>query len=145
MAAKRFPLRWWLTTGLASAFVVLFTMGAYQKWPGLVTIFFVLGFCIIQWVVERHNEREADVDQIWWVPSSVLWEKPLRVALSAVLMLAAFIGAAFVVFGNAGLWLLGVVVAVTFVYRLTVGRMWLIQDRAALTAENASEGSTADG
>ncbi|SMG23922.1 hypothetical protein [Agreia pratensis] len=140
MAAKRFPLRWWLTTGLAASFVVLFVMGAYQNWPGLVTISFVLGFCLIQLVVERHNEREADIDQIWWVPSTVLWGSPSRVALSVVLMLAMVAAVALTVFGGVGPWLLFIVVAVAAIYRVTLGRKWLKQDRAAL-AEAAPEGA----
>jgi hypothetical protein len=34
MAAKTFPARWWLMTGLAALFVALFAVGLYAKWPG---------------------------------------------------------------------------------------------------------------
>ena len=141
MAAKRFPIRWWLTTGPATLFVVLVAVGFYQKWSGVMMPLFVLGFCIVLWVVERHNEREADVDQIWWVPSSVLWGSPSRVALSVVLMLAMVAAVALIVFGGVGPWLLGIVVAVGAIYRVTLGRKWLKDDRAAL-APSAPRGAT---
>ena len=134
MAAKRFPLRWWLTTGPATLFVVLFAVGLYQEWPGAVMLVVVLGFTLILWVVERHNEREIDVDQIWWVPSSVLWARPSRVGASIILMLAVFVAAAFLVFGTVNPWLLVIAVAASLLYRLVLGRLWLKRDRAELAA-----------
>lgn len=129
-------------TGLAALFVALFAVGLYAKWPGWWTLLFVMGFCVVLLLIERHNGREADVDQIWWVPSDVLWSGPLRVVLSAVLMLAVFVAAALFVFGGVGLWLLGLVAAIMFVYRLTLGRMWLKQDRAVAAVASVDVGGT---
>ena len=138
MAAKRFPLLWWLTTGPATLFAVLFAVGLYQEWPGAVMLVFVVGFTLVLWIVERHNERETDVDQIWWVPSSVLWARPSRVAASIILLLAVFATAVVFVFGTANLWLLVIAVAASFLYRLVLGRRWLKHDRAELAASEPS-------
>jgi len=140
MAAKRFPVRWWLTTGLAAVFIALFAVGVYAKWSGIVMPFFVVGVAVILWFVERRNERERDVDQIWWVPSRVLWATPLRVVATLAMTVGLFAIAGLLVFGEVGTWLLWVAVAGMVVYRLTLGRRWLKHDRAAVAAADAPEG-----
>jgi hypothetical protein len=138
MTGKSFSVRWWLTTALAAVLGSQIALGLVLGWPFWIIWLLLLALNALLWVVERHNDRETDLAQIWWVPSRVLWATRRRAIVSAVLVLVLFATAGLAVFGDQPLWALWIALPVMLAHRLVLGRRWLKHD---LEAQKAMEGS----
>jgi uncharacterized membrane protein YfcA len=141
MKSTMFPIRWWVTTAIGATLGSQIFLALYRHWPAWVVALLILAFCALLFVTERQNEREADPTQVWWVPIRVLWSTPLRVVVSAALLLALVLMGALVIVSDEPEWVVWAIFAVTFAHRLILGRVWLKRDRAAAEEHGAVEGS----
>lgn len=132
------PVRWWITTALAALLGSQIALGLVLRWPFWIVWLLLLALGVLLWVIERHNERETDVAQIWWVPTRVLWATRPRAVLSAILVLVLFVTAGLAVFGDQPQWAIWVALPAMLAHRLVLGRRWLKRD---LEAQKAVEGS----